>query len=316
MPIPQAILQLINVFSNAASISSGVATVLKWLNDSTVEDLFKKCFVDAVKQSAPNLADVVDPEKIEVDRNTLNDLITSLNDFNITELALLDRDKKLVKVTTHFQKCIILPGHQLTTDELVRRLQPVIEKTFDNFFAYLPKNQEAAKEMMLKADSMLLEGQEHLSGQNQAILDRIQGLDVNVSDAVETAISKEYQSEIDDTRVLLETYRPKSALDQFQKLKERIWTDAPPIVKFRILTNMAAAQFALNNEQEAAKLFIEAFQYNSEDEKALSNRALAHLLLGETEIAVDYTKQTLEKNPANVNAHVVLILISSKKELT
>ena len=145
---------------------------------------------------------------------------------------------------------------------------------------------------MLKSDRMQLEGQKHLSDQNQAIQDTLQELDtkvtdisnrhpnINISDAVETAIAKEYQSEIDDTRVLLETCRPKSALDQFKKLKERIWTDAPPIVKFRILINMAAAHFELNNEQNAAELLREAFQYNSEDEKAFSNRALAHYLLG------------------------------------
>ena len=180
--------------------------------------------------------------------------------------------------------------------------------------------------MLLKYDRMQLEGQKHLNEQNRVIQEAVQELDtkvtdlsnrhlnISISDAVETAIAKEHQSEIDDTRVLLETYRPKSALDQFQKLKERISTDAPPIVKFRILTNMAAAHFELNNKQKAAKLLIEAFQYHSEDEKALSNLAFAYFLRVDIERAANYAKQTLKKNDANINAHVVLIHVSSKEE--
>ncbi len=321
-----AMLEFVTIVSGGASITGGVDVIRKHFTNSTPEDLFKKSFVAAVKQMASSLADVTDPKTIEVDNNTLDDVIASLNDFNITELALLNRDEKLIKITEHFQKCIILPGHQLPEAELVRKLQPVIERTFTNFFDRLPRNQQASTQMMLESDRMQLEGQKHLSEQNQAIQDTVQGLDakvtylsnrhpnINISDAVETAIAKEYQSEIDDTRVLLETCRPKSALDQFEKLKERIWTDAPPIVKFRILTNMAAAHFELNNEQNAAELLLEAFQYNSEDEKAFSNRALAHYLLGELESATECAKQTLEKNPANINAYVVLIHVFSKKE--
>ena len=321
-----AMLEFVTIVSGGASITGGVDVIRKHFTNSTPEDLFKKSFVAAVKQMASSLADVTDPKTIEVDNNTLDDVIASLNDFNITELALLNRDEKLIKITEHFQKCIILPGHQLPEAELVRKLQPVIERTFTNFFDRLPRNQQASTQMMLESDRMQLEGQERLIEQNQAIQDAIQGVDakitdisnrhpnVSISDAVDTAIAKEYQSEIDDTRVLLETYRPKSALDQFEKLKERIWTDAPPIVKFRLLTNMAAAHFELNNEQNAGELLLEAFQYNSEDEKAFSNRALAHYLLGELESATECAKQTLEKNPANINAYVVLIHVFSKKE--
>ena len=77
---------------------------------------------------------------------------------------------------------------------------------------------------------------------------------------------------------------------------------------------MAAAQFTLNNEQEAAELLHEAFKYDSENEKALSNRALAYLLQEETEKAADYAERTLEKNPANTDAYVILIGISAEEE--
>ncbi len=317
------IFELISFCSDALSIPN---IIQQRVSNSTAEDLFKKSFVAAVKQIAPSLAHIANPKTIGVDHNTLDKVIVSLEDIDIDELITQAGDEKLAKVTALFRDCVFLPGNQLTPKELLQRLQPVLERTFTNFYDRLPRNQQAANQMMLKSDRMQLESQKHLSEQNQAIQEAIQGLDakvtelpnrylnISIPDPVETAMAKEYHSEIDDMRVLLETYRPKSALDQFKKLKERIWTDAPPIVKFRILTNMAAAHFELNNEQNAAELLLEAFQYNSEDEKAFSNSTLAHYLLGELESATKYAKQTLEKNPANINAHVVLIHVFSKKE--
>ena len=137
---------------------------------------------------------------------------------------------------------------------------------------------------------------------------------VNISDLIKTEVAKEYHAEIDNARNLLKSHKPTTALELLEALKRRTWKDASDDLKFSILTNMAAAQFALNNEQDAAKLLLQAFQYDSEDEKALSNRALAHLLLGETEYAADYAKQTREKNPSNTDAYVILIGISAEEE--
>ncbi len=322
------ILEFVTIVSGGASIVGGVDVVQKHFTNSTPEDLFKKSFIDAVKQIAPSLDDVADPKTIEVNHDTLNKVIASLEDIDINELAAQEGDEKLAQATALFRDCITLPGCQLRNKDLLQRLQPVIERTFTNFYDRLPRNQQAANQLMLKYDSRHLEGQKHLSDQNQAILDGIQKLDSKlpnlsskhidliVSDAVDTALAKEHQLIINNAKDLLKNNQPKTAFKQLDDLWQRIGneTSTPEISKFNILTNMAAAQFALNNEQEAAKLFIEAFQYNSEDEKALSNRALAYHLLGETENAANYAEQTLEKNPANVNAHVVLILISSKKE--
>ena len=61
-------------------------------------------------------------------------------------------------------------------------------------------------------------------------------------------------------------------------------------------------------------LLLEAFQYNPEEEKAISNRALAHFLLGEVVEAARYAKKTLEQNPANIDAYVVLVSISADVE--
>ncbi len=137
-------------------------------------------------------------------------------------------------------------------------------------------------------------------------------LDVNTS--IETAVAKEHQEQIDNARKLLNSHKPTTAFELLETLKNRIWADASEDLKFSILTNMAAAQLALNNEKKAAKLLIKAFRHKPEDEIALSNRALAHFLRGEMEKAGNYAKQTLEINDDNINARVVLIHSSSKKE--
>ena len=139
-------------------------------------------------------------------------------------------------------------------------------------------------------------------------------LDVNTSPSIETAIAKEHQEQIDIARKLINSHRPTTAFELLETLKKRTWKDASDDLKFSILTNMAAAQFTLNNEQEAAELLHEAFNYDSKNEKALSNRALAYLLQGETEKAADYAKQALKMNRKNTDAYVILVGISAEEE--
>ena len=139
-------------------------------------------------------------------------------------------------------------------------------------------------------------------------------LNINISELIETAVAKEHHAEIDNAQNLLKNHKPTTALELLETLEKRTREDASDDLKFSILTNMAAAQFTLNNEQEAAELLHEAFKYDSENEKALSNRALAYLLEKETEKAADYAKQTLGKNPSNADAYVILIGISAEEE--
>ena len=147
-----------------------------------------------------------------------------------------------------------------------------------------------------------------------AILDEVRRINTPNNDLIKTAVAKEHHAEIDNARNFLKSHKPKTSLELLEALKKRTGKDASDDLKFSILTNMAAAQFTLNNEQDAAKLLLQAYQYNREDERALSNRALAHLLLGETEYAADYAKQALEKNPSNTDAYVILVGISAEEE--
>ena len=154
-----------------------------------------------------------------------------------------------------------------------------------------------------------------ISAQIAVLATHVQGHSSNHANvSIPEAVAAEREPEIDNARDLLKQRRPAAALELLEKLKQRIWTDASSSTRFRILTNMGAAKLALNREHEAAMLLLEAFQYNPEEEKAISNRALAHFLLGEVVEAARYAKKTLEQNPANIDAYVVLVSISADVE--
>ena len=122
------ILESFSAIRTIVSIVNGIKA-LKDLNNSTAVDLFKESCNEAVRQSASEFADLTNPAEVDVDSDTL---ITLLKDVDISTLTSLEENAALSEITVNFQKCIILPGHQLTAADLERRLQPVIEKTFTN----------------------------------------------------------------------------------------------------------------------------------------------------------------------------------------
>ena len=319
-----------DVFNAIRTIAS-IVSVIKALkdNNSTAADLFKESCVEAVRQSAPDFADLTTPEEFDVDTDTF---IALLKDVDISTLTSLEENAALAKITAIFQKCIMLPGSQLTTADLKQRLQPIIKKTFAIFFESLPRNQQATNEMTLKLARSQLARQDRLIKDTEAIKENTnqigeinkttqtindtlhRHLDISTSAAVEAAVKKEHQSAIDNAKDLLRKNRPQSAIDSLENLKQQIGTNASPIVKFSIQTNIAAALFSLDKEQEAAMLVLEAFQHNPKDEIALSNRASAHAFLGEKEEAEKYAKKAIKKNPVNTQAYAIRVEISTDAE--
>ena len=153
MEILELALNAFNVGGASASILGAFNVALRHFNKSTAEELFKKSFVNTVEQNAPHLAALTKtgrPETVEVDINMLDSVITSLKDSNISTLTSLEENEKLTEITNLFYKCIILPGHQLTTTELVQRIRPVIEKIIADFYSRLPLNQEAFNQIVFK----------------------------------------------------------------------------------------------------------------------------------------------------------------------
>jgi tetratricopeptide (TPR) repeat protein len=137
---------------------------------------------------------------------------------------------------------------------------------------------------------------------------------INYPDISMIILTPEYQAELDHSRDLLNNYKPKEALEFLEKLKSRIWSSAQPIVKYRILTNIGSAKLWLDQNQDAARLFIKALQYNPEDEKALCNAALGYMLLGKIEEAKTFANKVLTKNSSSNRAYSIIIQTSLDDE--
>ncbi len=124
-------------------------------------------------------------------------------------------------------------------------------------------------------------------------------------------LAGEYGREIDEIRDLINANRPKEALDRIVVLEKRLKPDVSSIIKFRITTNKAASLAAIGEEEKAGLLFIEAFQYNPEDEKAQCNKALGYILLDQKEEAIKIIEQVLQKNPMSQRAYELLTYTSA-----
>lgn len=299
------VLDTLGLFSKTLSI---IVSIKSLKGKSTAAELLTQAFSQAVQQNRLYLARSappaeVDPAEVDVDTDTF---VTLLKDIEISDLVFMQEAEALEKIIEVFRKCLIVPKHQLTENDLEQRLRPLIKQTFDIFLQKLPHNQSAVNET-------LLGGQKHITGYLGGIDKRTQdiqsSLNVDTSAAIGTVIEKEHRGSLDNAKDFLKEHKPQTAFRQLEKLKQRIWHGASDAVKFSILTSMAVAKFALSEKEEAAKLIFEASQYGSKTDVVLSNCATAHASVGEWKEAEEYAEKAIEKNHANIQAHSILIEI-------
>lgn len=131
--------------------------------------------------------------------------------------------------------------------------------------------------------------------------------------AIQDILTVEYNSEIDDIRVLVNEHQYGEAIKAFERLKKRIWSSASYKVKYRILTNIGNAYYGWGKLDEAGPLFIEAYQYNPDDEASLTNLSIAYSFQADFEKTEQYAQRILEKNPASFNGFSILLQIPPYK---
>jgi tetratricopeptide (TPR) repeat protein len=85
---------------------------------------------------------------------------------------------------------------------------------------------------------------------------------------------------LDEAKRHLEQHEYQVARLLLQRLKKQRWDVLPPRLRFRLLSNLGAVNLNEVQPEEAAKYFLEAKIFQPEDEKALTNEALAYFLLG------------------------------------
>lgn len=199
--------------------------------------------------------------------------------------------------------------HVFGWEDIVIRLADfpeVIEKYYPQFFSTKASKEDT--DAIKETTQAILERTSELNSGVSSLSEKIDTATISHhADLTIAVLTPEYQAELDHSRDLLNNYRPKEALEFLEKLNDRVWSTAPSIVKYRLLTNIGSAKLSLNQEREAAQLFIEALQYNPEEEKSLSNAALGYLLLGQLEEARAFANRVIEKNPANSRAYSLII---------
>jgi tetratricopeptide (TPR) repeat protein len=137
--------------------------------------------------------------------------------------------------------------------------------------------------------------QELLANFNQQLLFPIAGTPANLAD--------ERHSRIEYGCKLINQGQPKQALEYLTDLKTELWHKADAIIKYRLLANIGMARLVLEQIADAAAAFLEARQYNPEDEKALALAAMGYMYQGNYDRAEELIQVVLQKNPANSIAH-------------
>lgn len=148
----------------------------------------------------------------------------------------------------------ILEG-QKGTNDLIRQLRDDSRAEFEKFSSLLNRSRSTG-------------------------VDNASSATFDTSSAIAEAKDRILHEQIDEYRDLLRCGQPKTALKLLARMKDRVGENASPRVRFRIVTNMGAAQYQLQNTEEAASLFFEAFDIDPTDKIGMSNRALAYLLVG------------------------------------
>jgi tetratricopeptide (TPR) repeat protein len=192
--------------------------------------------------------------------------------------------------------------------DVVEKHYPQLGRTATATARRIDEINERTREI-LTSESGIANSIDRLANLTAVLAEQKEGSATSPENDVHPVVVTEYQAELDHSKLLINTYKYRDCIAYLETLKARIWSSAPAIIKFRLLTNLAAAKIKIDQNEEAARLFIEAAQYNPEDEKALTNVALGHLVLGQTENAIVTIKRVLEKNPASGNAYSIYVQI-------
>ncbi|TXE13487.1 tetratricopeptide repeat protein [Algoriphagus aquimarinus] len=103
------------------------------------------------------------------------------------------------------------------------------------------------------------------------------------------------------------------ALKFYDKLIKEKFDIGNNLFKYKLLVSKGFCLLDLIRNKEAAKLFIEALQYNPDSDRALAFASLGYFLLKRGDDAEIYAQKSLERNPLNENAYSTLINVWSNK---
>lgn len=123
----------------------------------------------------------------------------------------------------------------------------------------------------------------------------------NVLDATGPAddLEKHIDKEIDTYREIANSGMLLNAMDLLESLSERLPDSSSGRIQFRLKANIASCLFGLAREGEAISLLFEACNHAPDEPKAKSNLAMAFLMQGKWEQAVEVCEEGLAVDPTN-----------------
>lgn len=125
----------------------------------------------------------------------------------------------------------------------------------------------------------------------------------------------ERHKRIDYAQTLIKQGQFNQAVQYLERLKTELWYQLDDILKYRLLTNLGMAKLGLDESNNtAAAKFLEAQQYNPQDDTALALAAMGYVFQQDYSKAENFIKKALHKNPANALAYSLRVRIASVTE--
>jgi len=226
---------------------------------------------------------------------------TAQNDAKIQEVAR--------KITVEHEKKGLFSVEVLGWSEIQQRLSGFLE-VIDAFYPDMgPTSQSTLKTTQIIEEKIDSE-REAAERRHHEVLDvmtsAVNSVPVPDQRSPEIADSA-FNNEVDRYKELLAEHKPQAALNCLEKLKERRWGELSNWLKFRVLTNIGAAQLMLGRNKVAARNFQEAFKYAPEEKIAMCNHAMSYLILGDYEKARKATETAAAEHPYYDHAQALVI---------
>lgn len=178
----------------------------------------------------------------------------------------------------------------------------LLQKHFPQVYGYTSASESKSKEIISEIT-------EKVESSGNVIGSKLDGLSAGVAEIRQTILEQTFpiDTEIAHTKTLIDSYQLKACLSFIEGLIKTKWEKCSSKSKFKLLTNKGSCLLQQGHVDEAAYLFIEALQFNGEDEKAFTNAALAFFLLKDRISAQKNINVVLSKNPLNLQAWNLLI---------
>ena len=181
--------------------------------------------------------------------------------------------------------------------EAVRAFDPEYSASTDELLGLGRENVQVARETT--AELAAARADQHvMAGNVEQILAMVRSADTGSG----AALDKVFDQQIDLFRDLLNQGRPDTAGQMLTDLESKLPETASNAVRSRVRAYLGFARMRQGQDAEASAFLHEAYELNPTDRKARANRALALMLEGKFDDAIESCRTLLEEDPGDALA--------------